>query len=316
MTGTPAPTRCTVAVSGASGTLGRVAVRELSARGHRVVRLVRREPRPGADELAWSVERGLLEPHRAAGIDAILHLAGESIAAGRWTAARKAEIRRSRVDGTRALVASLAGVEPAPRTLACASSIGWYGARDDEPLDEHAPSGDGFLAEVTRAWEAAADAAARLGMRVVKLRFGAILATHGGMLARMLPVFRLGLGGPLDSGRQVVSWVLVDDAARAAAWAIEADTVEGPVNVTAPEPVTQREFARALGRALGRPARLPAPGFMLRLLLGELADELLLVGQRVRPRLLLEAGFEFLAPRLDDALRRLLHPPPDERTAG
>ena len=298
--------RGTVAVSGASGLLGSVLVPELERRGHRVLRLVRREPRPGADELAWSPERGLLQPHRLAGVEAIVHLAGENIAAGRWTAGRKRAIRESRVEGTRLLVRSLAGLEPAPRVLACASAVGWYGPRGDEPVDESAPPGTGFLASVVRDWEAAAGEAAAHGLRVVTLRYGAILDPRGGMLGRLLPLFRLGLGGPVGTGRQVISWVLSLDAARATVWAIERDDASGPYNVTAPVAVPQREFARTLGRVLGRPARLPAPAFALRLVLGELADELLLAGQRVVPRRLLEAGFGFLEPELEGALRRVL----------
>ncbi|RMF71471.1 MAG: TIGR01777 family protein [Acidobacteria bacterium] len=301
--------RGTVAVSGASGLLGSALVPELERRGHRVLRLVRREPRPGADELAWSPERGLLEPHRIAGVDAIVHLAGENIAAGRWTEARKRAIRDSRVRGTRALVRSLSGVEPAPRVFACASAVGWYGPRGDEPLDESAPSGSGFLAGVVRDWEAAAGEAAGLGMRVVALRYGAVLDPRGGMLGRLLPLFRLGLGGPVGSGRQVISWVLSLDAARATVWAVDHDDASGPYNVTAPAAVTQREFARTLGRVLGRPAVLPTPAVVLRLAFGELADELLLGGQRVVPRRLLEAGFTFVEPELEGALRRALSRP-------
>jgi uncharacterized protein (TIGR01777 family) len=299
----------TVALSGASGLVGSVVGAMLTGEAHRVVRLVRPGPRAqeAAESVIWDPAVGLAEPSRLEGVDAIVHLAGENIAAGRWTASRKRAIRDSRVEGTRKLVRSLDGLKEGPATFVCASAIGWYGPRDGaEKLAETASPGEGFLAEVCHEWETAADEAAGQGLRVVKLRFGAVLSDKGGFLAKVLVPFRLGLGGPVGSGKQVLSWVAVDDAAAVIVESLEREELRGPINVTAPHAVTNAEFTTTLARALRRPAVLPAPGFALRAIFGDLADELLLAGQRVVPRVLLEHGFSFRFPELGPALRHYL----------
>ncbi len=267
-------------------------------------RLVRREPM-APDETRWDPKSEGLAPGALDGVDAVVHLAGENIAGKRWTKAVKESIRASRVDGTRLLAeACAAGAESdgGPRVLVCASATGIFGDRGTEELDEGSAAGAGFLAEVCQAWEAAADPARAAGVRVVHGRLGMVLSRDGGGLAKMLPIFRAGAGGRLGSGRQYVPYVALPDAVAAYLRLIDDDGLVGPVHVVAPEPVTSSEFARALGAAVGRPAFMPAPAFALRLALGEMADELLLAGQRVVPRALLEAGFEFAYPGIGAAL--------------
>lgn len=284
-----------VAVTGASGLIGGALTAALARRGYEVRPLPRPEPRR-PEGIAPSI----------AGAAAVVHLAGENIAAGRWTAARKERILTSRTGGTEAVaraVAASAGPRP---VLVCASAIGYYGHREDGPLDEGAPAGSGFLADVVRAWEAAADPARVAGARVVHARFGVVLSRAGGALAKMLPAFRLGAGGPIGSGRQGFSWIGIDDAVAAIVFAIERDDLSGPVNVTAPAPVPQREFARVLGKVLRRPAFAPLPAFVVRALFGEMGSEMLLSGAFVMPRRLREAGFPFRDGDLEGALRRAL----------
>lgn len=302
-----------VLVSGASGLVGSALVRRLSEPGAapepaQVLRLVRRPPRPQAGEIAWDPQAGQLSPEALEGLDAVVHLAGENIGAGRWTADKKARIRASRVEGTSLFARALARLARPPRVLVCASAVGWYGDRGEEELDEASPPGTGFLAGVCREWEAATEPAASAGVRVVLARFGVILARHGGALGRMLPLFRWGLGGRLGSGRQYMSWIALDDAVRAIQFLLDSDALRGPVNVVAPWPVTNREFTAALGRVLRRPALCAAPAFMLRLALGEMADEMFLAGARAVPRRLAEQGFVFDHPELESALARLLAP--------
>jgi len=302
-----------VLVSGASGLVGSALVRRLSEPGAapepaQVLRLVRRPPRPQAGEIAWDPQAGQLSPEALEGLDAVVHLAGENIGAGRWTADKKARIRASRVEGTSLFARALARLARPPRVLVCASAVGWYGDRGEEELDEASPPGTGFLAGVCREWEAATEPAASAGVRVVLARFGVILARHGGALGRMLPLFRWGLGGRLGSGRQYMSWIALDDAVRAIQFLLDSDALRGPVNVVAPRPVTNREFTAALGRVLRRPALCAAPAFMLRLALGEMADQMLLAGARAVPRRLAEQGFVFDHPELESALARLLAP--------
>lgn len=303
-----------ILISGASGLIGSALARRAVESGHQVVRLVRGAPgSSGApcsnsnemvfDPLAGRIDQAGLA---AAQAEAVVHLAGENIAAGRWTAARMARIRQSRVQGTRLLAETLAALPAPPKVLACASAVGYYGNRGDAALDETSPGGAGFLAEVCREWEAATEPAARAGVRVVSLRFGMVLAASGGALAKMLPPFRLGLGGPIGSGRQYVSWISRDDAVSAILSLVADSSMEGAVNLTAPQPVTNREFARTLGRVLRRPAFLPLPSVAARLLLGKMADELLLSSAQVFPRRLLAAGFAFRDPQLEPALERLL----------
>ena len=239
--------------------------------------------------------------------DAVVHLAGENIASGRWNAARKAAIRDSRVNGTRFLCDALAGLARPPKTLVCASAVGYYGDRGEERLTEESPPGTGFLAEVCREWEAASAPAARKGIRVVALRIGMVLSPKGGALARMLPLFRAGLGGVIGGGRQYVSWVALDDLPGIILHALQRDDLRGPVNAVAPRPVTNREFTEALGKVLSRPTPLPVPAFALRLAVGgEMADALLLSSARGIPRRLEETGYRFRFAELSAALRHLL----------
>ncbi len=299
----PAPRR--VAISGASGLVGSAVAAALGGRGDTVVRLVRHAPR-GAGELAWDPDRGLPDPAPLAGADAVVHLAGANLSRGRWTPARKRLLRASRVDATAALARSLAAIDPPPRALVMASAMGFYGDRGDTPLDEASGPGRGFLAELVRDWEAAAEPARARGIRVVPMRFGLVLSRRGGALAAMLPLFRLGVGGPLGDGRAWWSWVTLDDVVAFTRRAIDDPAVEGPFNVAAPEPVRNRDFAHALGRVLHRPAVLPAPAWALRLALGEMADAALLASARLVPRRALEQGFTFGCPRLPEALTHAL----------
>jgi uncharacterized protein (TIGR01777 family) len=297
-----------VAITGSTGLVGSEVVTVLSAAGHEVVRLVRRVPAPGEMAvLRWDPMKGEVDAAGLEGLDAVVHLAGENIASGRWNAARKAAIRDSRVIGTRLLCEALAGLARPPKTIVCASAIGYYGDAGEDALTEESPAGPGFLPEVCREWEAASGPAARKGIRVVVLRIGVVLSPNGGALSRMLPLFRKGLGGVIGSGRQFVSWVALDDLPLIILHALQCGDLSGPVNAVAPRPVTNREFTEALGMALSRPTPLPVPAFALRLAVGgEMADALLLASARVAPRRLEETGYRFRFPELGGALRHLL----------
>jgi uncharacterized protein len=296
-----------VAVSGSTGLVGSEVVTVLSAGGHDVVRLVRRVPAPGEKAVRWDPEKGEVDAAGLEGLDAVVHLAGENVGSGRWTAARKAAIRDSRVKGTRLLCEALAGLGRPPGTLVCASAVGYYGDRGEEVLTEESPPGAGFLPGVSREWEAASRAASRKGIRVVTLRIGMVLSPKGGALARMLPLFRAGLGGVIGGGRQYVSWVALDDLPLIILHAFQHRDLSGPINAVAPRPVTNREFTEALGKALSRPTPLPVPAFALRLAVGgEMADALLLSSARVVPKRLIDTGYTFLSPELEPTLRRLL----------
>jgi uncharacterized protein (TIGR01777 family) len=294
-----------VLVTGASGFIGSALVPFLAEGGHAVTRLIRAQPRPGQAEVHWDPVAGKLDPMVLQGVDAAVHLAGESIAQ-RWTPERKARILKSRARGTRLLSESFARLTQPPRVLLCASAIGYYGDRGEEILNEGSPSGVGFLAQVCREWEAACEPAVRKGIRVVNLRIGVVLSSRGGALARMLFPFRLGLGARIGSGRQYMSWVAIDDLLRAILHALIHGTLAGPVNAVAPNPVTNLEFTRTLGRVLGRPAVLRLPGFVARLALGEMANSLLLASARVEPARLMASGYSFCYPELEGALRRVL----------
>ncbi len=294
-----------VAVTGSSGLVGSAVVAALEGQGHQVVRLVRQRPEPEGG-VYWEPSLGEIHASRLEGLDAVVHLAGESVAARRWTRAQKERIRRSRVDGTRLLATTLAQLSARPAVLACASGTGYYGDRGDELVDESSSPGTGFLAEVCQQWEAAAEPARAAGIRVVHLRFGMVLSDRGGALARMLPLFRRKLGGRVGSGRQFWSWVALDDVVRVVLRALEDDRLTGPVNCVSPYPVTNRQFTRTLADVLGQPAVLPAPAWALQLLLGQMARELLLASTRCIPRRLQEAGFEFLFPDLPTALRHVV----------
>ncbi len=295
-----------VLVTGASGFVGSALVPFLANEGQFVVRLVRTVPAPGRSEVRWDPERGTIDLDALEGLDAAVHLAGASIAAFPWTAEGKRRIRESRVGGTRLLCESFARLDRPPKTLVCASAVGYYGDRGHEVLREDSPPGTGFLAQVCREWEAATEAAERKGIRVVRLRIGMVLSAKGGALTRMLGIFRAGLGGRVGSGEQYVSWIALEDLVGAVDHAIRNGSLEGPVNAASPRPVTNREFAKTLGRVLGRPAVLPVPAFAVRLVLGEMADELLLASARVEPDRLLLSGYAFRYPELEGALRHLL----------
>ncbi|MXY84792.1 MAG: TIGR01777 family protein [Gemmatimonadetes bacterium] len=293
-----------ILVAGSSGLIGTVLCSRLEREGHEVVRLVRREPAQG--ELRWDPEAGELEQEALEGIEAVVHLGGRNIVAGRWTATVKEQLRQSRVQTTQLLAARLAGLATPPRVLVCASAVGIYGHRRGEELDEESDTGEGFLAELGRAWEGASTVAAEAGTRVVQARLGIVLSRRGGALAKMLLPFRLGMGGKIGDGQQYVSWISLEDAVAALVYAVENDALRGPVNLTAPQPVTNAELTRTLGRVLRRPTLLPLPAFAAKLVLGELAEEALLASQRVRPKRLLEAGFESAHPELEGALRHAL----------
>jgi uncharacterized protein len=278
--------------------------------------VVRRAPAPGEKAVRWDPARGEVDSAGLEGFDAVVHLAGENVGSGRWTAARKLAIRDTRVNGTRLLCETLAKLDRPPKTLVCASAVGFYGDRGEEILTEGSPPGTGFLAEVCRQWESATGPAARRGIRVVSLRIGMVLSPRGGALPRMLPLFRAGMGGVIGGGRQYVGWIAIDEIPPVLLHTVHCGDLNGPVNVVAPRPVTNREFTGALGRALSRPTPLPVPAFALRLAVGrEMADALLLASARVVPRRLEETGYPFRFPDLEGALRRMLatgkeRPPP------
>jgi len=298
-----------IAITGSTGLVGSEVVTVLSEAGHEVVRLVRRVPAPGEKAVRWDPVTGEVEAAGLEGLDAVVHLAGENVGSGRWTAARKAAIRDSRVNGTRLLCDTLAGLARPPKTLVCASAIGYYGDRGEERLTEESPPGAGFLTEVCREWEAASTPAVQKGIRVVTLRIGVVLSPKGGALSRMLPPFRAGLGGVIGSGRQYVSWVALDDLVGIVLHVLTREDLRGPVNAVAPVPVTNRELTDALGKVLSRPTLLPVPAFALRLAMGEMADALLLASARAVPRRLEETGYHFRFPELMGALRHLLGRP-------
>lgn len=292
-----------VAVTGATGLIGSHLVPALRASGHDVVRLTRHAPSEPED-VRWDPAAGSIDP--ALGhVDAAVNLSGANVGAKRWTDEYKRVIHDSRVDSTRTIARALAAMDPTPTVLVSASAIGYYGDTGETAVDEDAPSGDTFLAGACRDWEAAADPARDAGIRVVNPRTGLVMAPDEGAFGRMLPLFKLGLGGPLGSGRQYWSWVTLEDEVRALVWALEHPEVSGPVNVTGPVPVTNAEVTRALARALSRPAVLPAPAFALRAALGEFASEVL-ASQRVLPRRLRDSGFSFTAPDIDAAVSSLV----------
>lgn len=294
-----------VAVTGATGLVGSTLVPFLTQSGHEVRRLVRRAAR-APDEVRWDPAAGTLDAAALEGVDAVVHLAGENIASGRWTAAKMQRIRESRVGGTRLLAEGLAKLERKPRVVVCASAIGFYGDRGAEELTEASAPGTGFLADVCRDWEAAADPLRAAGVRVVHLRIGVVLSARGGALKAMLVPFKLGVAGNMGSGRQYWSWIVPDDIAAGVAHALADAGLEGPVNMVSPNAVTNAEFTKTLGRVLRRPTVLPMPAPAARLVLGKMADDLILASARVVPAKLRESGFEFDYPELEGALRHVL----------
>ena len=293
-----------VAVTGSTGLIGSALCTALEARGDRVVRILRRDP-SGRGEIHWDPADGVLDPSDLRGTDAVVHLAGAGIADRRWTPAQRNRIRESRTRGTTLLAGALAEIrdDGGPSTLVSGSAIGVYGDAGDHLLDEDGPRGTGFLADVCIAWERATERAGSAGIRVAHARTGVVLSPEGGLLAKQLPLFRLGLGGRLGSGHQYLSWISLRDEVAALLWLVDRE-VEGPVNLVAPSPVTNAEFARSLGSALGRPARLPVPTAMPMVMFGrDLVRELMLASTRVRPRVLEDGGFAFTDPELGPALR-------------
>ncbi len=294
-----------VAVTGTSGLIGSALVPALRAAGHQVTTMVRAGGGTGPDAVRWDPARGELDARALDGVDAVVHLGGVPVDA-RWNADYKRAIRSSRVDSTALLARTLAQLHPAPRVFVVASAVGIYGDRGDEVMDENSALGSGFLADVGREWEAAAEPARKAGIRTVHTRFGIVLSRAGGALAKMLPPFELGAGGKIGPGTQWMSWVAREDAIRAIAYALEESAVSGPVNVTSPSPLTNAEFAKTLGHVLRRPTVATVPAFALRLAFGELADAALLASQRVLPRALAKLQFAFQYPDLEGALRRAI----------
>ena len=286
--------------------IGSALVSHLREKGHEVVRLLRTASRAPAGEpsVRWDTS-GAIDEEGLAAADGIVHLAGENIAS-RWNVARKASIRHSRVKGTQTLSEGIAAIDDPPRVLVSGSAVGYYGDRGDEILMETKPAGEGFLAEVCQDWEAATISAEKKGVRVVHARIGVVLSTRGGALARMLPPFRLGVGGKVGSGRQYMSWIAIDDVVAVILRALEDETIAGPVNIVSPNPVTNREFTKTLGSVLSRPTVLPMPAFAARMAFGEMGRELLLSSGRVMPEVLRKVGYEFRFPELAGALRHLL----------
>jgi len=287
--------------------LGSAIRQSLAATGISSLQLVRRKP-SGTGELEWDpmADPAISDPGPLEGATAAIHLSGANVGAHRWTDRYKLQMISSRINSTHRLATVLAGLRTPPRTLLVASAIGFYGNRGDEVLEESAANGDGFLADLCRAWEGAADTARRGGIRVVHLRFGVVLGRGDGALKQMLPPFRIGLGARIGDGRQWMSWVALDDAVAAVLFALQRNEIAGPVNVTSPNPVTNAEFTHAIGRQLGRPAFLSVPAFAVRMVFGGMADEALLASIRVRPRKLIEAGFQFSKADLDQAIASAL----------
>jgi hypothetical protein len=296
----------TIAVTGASGLIGKRLVASLEGSGRKVLRAVRREVRDAAREFHWDPTRRQIDRDKLAGVDGVVHLAGANVAGKRWTKAYKQLLLDSRVDGTQTISETIALLEPKPRVLACASAIGYYGDRGDELLDESSASGEGFLPELCRQWEDACGPARDAGIRVAHMRIGVVLSPEGGALAKMLTPFKLGLGGVMGDGRQYMSWIALDDVVRAIEHVLDHDEHSGPVNLVAPTPATNREFTKTLGKVLSRPTVLPMPAFAARLAFGEMADELLLSSTRVAPAVLQASGFDFQCADLEAALRHLL----------
>lgn len=295
-----------IAVTGASGLVGSELVTTLRRSGYDVLRLVRREARAD-DEVQWDPSGGTIDVEGLTGVTGAVHLAGENIASGRWTEAKKASIRNSRVRGTELLSSALARLSPKPEVMVSASAIGYYGTRGAEELDESSASGEGFLASVCRDWEAATDGASQAGIRVVNGRIGVVLAADGGALSKMKLPFLLGVGGRIGDGTQYMSWITLNDLVSACVFALERQELRGPVNFVAPNPVTNAEFTETLGRVLHRPTVLPVPKFALRLAAGsQLADEMLIGGARVIPSVLGAHGFEWEHAELEPALRSVL----------
>lgn len=294
-----------ILLSGSHGLVGKALIKVLAADGHEIFRLVRHAPN-SESEIEWSPDRYSIALARLNDFDAVVHLAGESIASGRWNEEKKRKIRESRVNGTRLVSDALANLVRPPGTLISASAIGYYGNRGNEQLTEQSAPGNDFLSGVCVEWEKATALANEKGIRVVNTRFGIILDSEGGALAKMLPPFRMGIGGKIGNGEQWMSWIALDDVVGALKFALTNESLRGPVNFVAPNPVTNADFTRILGDVLSRPTIFPIPAFGLRLAYGEMADALLLSSQRVAPESLSKAGYAFSYPQLESALRAFL----------
>ena len=292
-------------ISGSHGLVGTALIQALESEGHDIFRLVRYAPH-SETEIEWSPDRYSIALARLEGFDAVVHLAGESIAEGRWTDEKKTQISESRVKGTRLLGDALANLTNPPQTFVCASAIGYYGDRGDELLTEASAPGNDFLSGVCVEWESATALASKKGIRVVNCRFGIILDAKGGALKKMLPPFRMGVGGKIGSGKQWMSWIALDDVVGGIKFALANDSIRGPVNFVTPAPVTNADFTKTLGKILSRPTIFPIPAFGVRLMFGEMADALLLSSQRVEPAVLQTSGYSFQYPQLDGALRHVL----------
>ena len=289
-----------ILVSGSSGFVGNALVTHLKGAGHETWRLVRNSA-TAENTIRWDPASGQIDAAACERFEAVVHLGGENIAAGRWTRRRKKRLRKSRVNSTRFLALTLSQLQQPPKVFACASAIGIYGDRGKEKLTESATPGEGFLADISREWEQACEPAATRGIRVVNYRLGIVLGKGGGALAKMLPIFRFGLGGKIGNGRQYWSWISLADTVRAMTFCLESEKVSGPVNMVSPIPLTNREFTKTLGCSLHRPTLLPLPAFVARIVLGEMADAALLASARVLPTALTAAGFDFRHVDLGDA---------------
>lgn len=294
-----------IAITGSTGLVGNALVHALGSDGHSVQRIVRRRTKNGDREIFWDPAAGTIEADKFNNVDAVVHLAGASVAK-RWSPSVKQEILDSRVQGTGLLCQTLAGLTSKPSTLVSASASGYYGDRGEELLDESSPPGQSFLADVCQQWEAATHPARDADIRVVNLRIGLVLSGEGGALARMLMPFKMGAGGPVGSGRQYLSWITLDDLVRVIQFALHAAALAGPVNAVTPNPVTNHEFTKTLGRVLHRPTVLPMPAFAARMAFGEMADSLLLASAKISPAALTAAQFDFTNPQIEPALRHVL----------
>jgi uncharacterized protein (TIGR01777 family) len=295
-----------ILISGSSGLVGSALVSFLQAQGHQIFKLVRTRANLKVDEIGWDLERGVINADLLEELDAVVHLAGENIAEGRWTEEKKKRIRDSRVKGTSLLSHALAQLRHPPQTFICASAIGYYGNRGAEILTEKSVKGIGFLADVCQEWEAATVSAANKGIRVANLRFGVVLSDKGGVLVKMRTPFEWGLGGKIGTGEQYMSWIVLEDLINVIQLVLQKSDLKGPINVVSPHPVTNAEFTKELGQVLHRPTFMQMPAFMARLAFGEMADELLLASERVAPEVLMQAGFKFNYPQLKDGLEALL----------
>lgn len=295
--------RLKIAITGASGLIGKNLTHFLTTGGHTVYRLVRRNVSTASDEIVWNPSTGEIDSAKLENLDAVIHLAGKSIAGWPFNEAHKRAVYDSRIQGTRLLARTLAGLKSPPEVLLSASAMGIYGDRNDERLDDSSAPGDGFLAEVCRDWEAEADPVRDAGIRVVHPRISLVISSAGGSLKAMLPAFRMGVAGRLGSGKQWMSWISLDDLIGALYWMIYENSISGPVNMSTPDPVTNKEFTKSLGRVLKRPTTLPAPEFVLRALLGEMADQLLLCSTRLSPSILEANHFPYSTPTLNSALK-------------